>query len=296
VFNTVCNDYNLNPKVIVSDRAKTFQRVWESTLEKHKKKLNSPQLAENGPRPRWEFNAARAPWWGGFYERMMTLIKDRMARSFSGRQFDSLASFTEGVSFVQKVINARPLAWASEGKEEPNPITPNMFLFANPPEFKDPYNYGPEDVTFESAKAWQLESSLKKRQRWQNQIWGVFHDMYIAELRKRRETHEMKTDALIKEGQVVLYKPQGLFRENTPQGRLKWKLARVEKLHRSGRDGRVRSVDLTLYNKEKGTTYLLPSQSIQNIAPMEIDLHESELKANKERNNLRRSQRLNGKA
>jgi hypothetical protein len=116
--------------------------------------------------------------------------------------------------------------------------------------------------------------------------------MYVSELRKRRETHEIATDALLKEGQVVLYKPQGLFRENTPQGRLKWKLARIKKLHPSPRDKRVRSVDLELWNAETQKLYTLPSQTIQNIAPLELDLLELEKKSNEIRNALRRSKRL----
>jgi hypothetical protein len=42
--------------------------------------LQNHTIPHNGVVPEWKLNAARAPWWGGFYERMMTLIKDRMAR------------------------------------------------------------------------------------------------------------------------------------------------------------------------------------------------------------------------
>jgi hypothetical protein len=86
-----------------------------------------------------------------------------------------------------------------------------------------------------------------------------------------------------------------LFRENTPQGRLKWKLARIEKLHPSPRDGRVRSVDLTLYEKETGQLYTLPSQTIHNIAPLELELNEIEKRAAERRKYLRRSTRLSEK-
>jgi hypothetical protein len=294
VLNTVCNEHGLRPRVINSDRAKTFLNVWERTLENHHLQINKENQQE-GPKPRWDFNAARAPWWGGFYERMMTLIKDRMARCISKSRFQSLASFTEGVSFIQKVINMRPISWFSEDKDNPIPLMPSMFLHAEPPVFENPYEYSVNPTDYQSGSKWKLESSLKKRQRWQNAIWGIFHDLYISELRKRRDTAEFKNDCLLERGQVVLYKPQGLFRENTPQGRLKWKLARIEKLHPSPRDGRVRSVDLTLYEKETGQLYTLPSQTIHNIAPLELELNEIEKRAAERRKYLRRSTRLSEK-
>jgi hypothetical protein len=54
-------------------------------------------------------------------------------------------------------------------------------------------------------------------------------------------------------------------------------------------------VDLELFNPETQTLYTLPSQTIQNIAPLELDLLELEKKANSIRNSLRKSERLKKK-
>ena len=291
VLNSVCNEHNLNPKIINSDRAKTFINVWERTIEAHHLEINKDNH-ERGPQPRWDFNAARAPWWGGFYERMMTLIKDRMARCIQRSYFKTFAAFNEGISFIQKVINMRPLAFTANDEENPIPLTPNLFLHADPPTFSDPYNYGPQILDFQAGTKERLEASLRMRRKWQRAVWDMFHNLYISELRKRRETAEFKNDCLLKEGQVVLYKPQGLFRENTPQGRLKWRLGRIKKLHKSPRDGRVRSVDLELYDRKAGTLYTLPSQTIQNLAPLELELTEMEARAAERRSQLRRSERI----
>jgi hypothetical protein len=35
VLNSVCNEHNLSPKIINSDRAKTFINIWEQTIEAH---------------------------------------------------------------------------------------------------------------------------------------------------------------------------------------------------------------------------------------------------------------------
>ena len=254
-------------------------------------RLNSDELAGNGPKPKWDFIANRAPWWGGFWERMNTMLKDRMARTFTRNSFKDMANFTEAVAYVQCVINSRPLTWNSDNRENPHPITPAMFLLASPPEFKTPFEYAPDVARFGPANSSDLKGSIMLKEKYRAQIWSTFRDSYITELRKRREMHATPTDSLLAVNQVVLYKPQGIFRELTPQGKLKWRLARIEKLHHSKRDGRVRSADIRLYDSKHHTTYVLPSQTIQNLAPFEVDLLEAEkrLVANK---NPRSSTRL----
>jgi hypothetical protein len=293
VFNTVCLDYDLHPEVVLTDNAPTFQCVWRSTLAGHKHKLNKYPLINQGPIVDWRFIASRAPWWGGFYERMMAILKEKMARCFQGaNEFSSLSAFTEAVAYLQYILNSRPISWGSEGVNDQKPIIPAYFLQWRSREFDDPYNYGPIDVSFESATGKQLEQAIEKRNDWQNQLWTVFHDVYISELRKRREAHEVGTDCLLSEGQVVLFKAQGLHRDNTPLKKRKWCLARVQRLHPSVKDGRVRSVDLTLYDKSRDELYTLGSQTIKNIAPLEIALTRAEAVANQTRNELRRSDRL----
>jgi hypothetical protein len=62
-LNTVCNEHNLEPKLINSDRAKTFLNVWERTIKKYHLLINEGNQEGEGPKPRWDFNASRAPWW-----------------------------------------------------------------------------------------------------------------------------------------------------------------------------------------------------------------------------------------
>jgi hypothetical protein len=164
---------------------------------------------------------------------MMTLIKDRMARCIQRFYFKSFAAFSKGISFIQRIINMRPLAWTSDDVENPIPLTPDLFLHADPPTFSDPYKYGPKILDYQAGTKDKLEASLRMRTRWQRGVWDILHNFYISELRKRCETAEFKNDCLLTEGQVVLYKTQGLFRENTPQGRLKWRLGRINKMHKT---------------------------------------------------------------
>jgi hypothetical protein len=269
VFNTILNEYRIEPEVVVSDRAPTFRNTWACTIFKARKLLTQA-FKDKGIQ--WNFNASRAPWWGGFYERFMRMIKDRMTRTFFKTRFHSFAALQEAVSFVQAAINSRPLTFDSADSDEPRPITPEMFLFLHSHHhYEGPWDYYTPAVRFEAGDKKTMKAHIWKRVLAFNNLWTSFQENYIAELRKWRETKATRSDPKIREGQVVLYKPQGLFKQKSTLSRLKWKLARVEKLHR-GYGQHVRSVDISLYNPEKKTTYILESQTIQNLAPLEVDL------------------------
>ena len=59
--------------LIVSDNAKTFKRTEKElqTLYRH------PEIIAEleNRRIEWRFNLERAPWWGGFFERMVGSVK-----------------------------------------------------------------------------------------------------------------------------------------------------------------------------------------------------------------------------
>jgi protein associated with RNAse G/E len=206
----------------------------------------------------------RAPWWGGFYERMMHLIKDGMAQCLEKSKCKTFPAFAEGILFIQRVINSTPMTWTLDNPKNPQPITPSTFLRANPPSIKNLFLCGIKPPEYHSGLKTKLGWTVRKIQKWQNQVWGIFHDMYISELWKRRKSYQIQTNLLLKKGQVILYKPQGVFHKLTPQGRLKWQLAHVKKLHPSPQDGRVRSVDIKLYDPKCKDLYMLTSQTIMS--------------------------------
>ena len=57
------------PALIVSDNAKTFQATEKALNEL----FNHPEVRADlgNMRVEWKFNLERAPWWGGFFERMV---------------------------------------------------------------------------------------------------------------------------------------------------------------------------------------------------------------------------------
>ena len=67
------------PDLLVSDNAKTFQAM--------KKRLSTPQKDKNlfnylaTKEIRWKFSTSGAPWWGGFFERWMGIMKNALSKT-----------------------------------------------------------------------------------------------------------------------------------------------------------------------------------------------------------------------
>ena len=88
------------PKLVVSDNAKTFKC---STLKAFLSRYNIS----------WKFNVPRAPWWGGFFERLVRSVKRCLKKvmrisKVNYEEFETLLVEVEGI------LNSRPLTYVSE--------------------------------------------------------------------------------------------------------------------------------------------------------------------------------------
>ena len=272
-LNEVINEHALEPELIISDRAQTFRCVYRSTLVQAKK-----DLEDQFSPIKCQFNASRAPWWGGFFERMMGVIKDKVSRCFNNNAWHKLDQLRAATAQVQRIINSRPLTWISAAKEDAcHPVTPLMYLS---PHSKwnyfgpfDPFSYGPNEPRFVSTTPKDAIRDHEYLKKLYKTMWVHFHDAYLAELRKMRQSNVKPNDCLLREKQVVLFRPVSTgFAKKTFKSPAKWRMARIVKLHPSPYDGRVRAVDLEFYDGDIKKYTTLESQSIQNIAPFELDL------------------------
>jgi hypothetical protein len=122
-----------------------------------------------------------------------------------------------------------------------------------------------------------MKDAFAARLKAYNALFNMFRDNYVAELRKFRNHEKRTTDHLLYEGQVVLFRVRGLFKKDAAGDRRKWRLARIIKLHPSPRDGHVRSVDIEIHDAKTQRMRTLESQSIANLALLELEDHNNPL-------------------
>ncbi|GIY84035.1 reverse transcriptase [Caerostris extrusa] len=85
----------------------------------------------------WKFIIERAPWWGGFYER---LVKDPL-RKILGRAILTFEELSTILTEIEAVINMRPLTYTTNDLGETEPLTPAHFLHFGKTEFSNPLHF-----------------------------------------------------------------------------------------------------------------------------------------------------------
>ena len=113
------------PTLIVSDNAKTFQATEKALNDL----FNNPEVASELDRKKveWRFNLERAPWWGGFFERMVGSVKACLRKVLGNARltFDELLTV---LVKVEGTLNSRPLTY-NYNEVEHEVLTPSHLIF-----------------------------------------------------------------------------------------------------------------------------------------------------------------------
>ncbi|GFY34118.1 integrase catalytic domain-containing protein [Trichonephila clavipes] len=115
------------PRVIYSDNGTNFRGAhgelsgidWEKVL-----KLATIQ------RIIWKFNPATAASWGGWWERLVRVLKELLRRTL-GNAILATEELQTVLCDCGSVINSRPLTYLSENSDDLVPLSPAMFLVEN---------------------------------------------------------------------------------------------------------------------------------------------------------------------
>ena len=170
----------------------------------------------------WKFNPPASPWHGGFYERLVGLIKAPLKKVLGS----ALLSWDELVTIlteVQRIVNDRPLTYVGDGDDMP-PLTPNSLL-------GERYIADVEDDALESPIG---HHQANVRFRYLNRLREHFLQRWTCEyLLGLRYFHQSRSHSLAV-GDIVLIM-------DDLKKRSKWKMARIMKIF-SGRDGGKRVV------------------------------------------------------
>ena len=204
------------PAVVFSDNATNFRGA-------------APKLAHIGVD--WRFNVPRAPWWGGFFERLIRTTKEALRKTLH-QSLLTLGELQTVLCRIEGVINARPLTPMTEDVSDARALSPEDFL-------RDTSLDSQRGITMEPELEPRPGDSLAARQRYRTQVldhlWRRWSKEYIRELRGLRRPSGGCEDPKV--GDLVL------ISDDASRSPVFWKKARITQLH-EGRDGRVRSVTM----------------------------------------------------
>ena len=95
----------------MSDNAKTFQSSAKELIKISRSKEINQYLTNN--RITWKFIVEKAPWWGGYWERMVQGVK-RCLKKTIGRSCLTYDQLQTLITEVESIINARPLTYVQD--------------------------------------------------------------------------------------------------------------------------------------------------------------------------------------
>ena len=117
------------PREIVSDNAsqfklasETFDRLWEQVLTQ-----NDVLSYAANEGIKWKFIAELAPWMGGFYERLVGLVKRTLKKTIGKASLTNEQLLTK-LKEAEAVIIARPLVYIGDDIQSNIALTPAHFF------------------------------------------------------------------------------------------------------------------------------------------------------------------------
>lgn len=231
------------PETISSDNALQFKLTADV--------LTSQYCVTNNIK--WKFIPELAPWFGGYYERLIGIVKNCLKKTLDKHLLNDPQLHTV-IKEIEAVVNSRPLTVV--GNEIEHILTPADFLRIDGPSMpaiSDHEFLEPATVTKSN-----LIDSWKRGQRILQEYIQMFSHQYLNSLRDRRITHRQArvvVDAIPKVGDVVQIKGDS--------NRALWKVGKISAVI-SGKDGKVRVARVTTSPKETLT------RSIAHLYPLEI--------------------------
>ena len=204
---------------------------------------------------------AKAPWWGGFFERLVKQVKSCLRKTL-GRSKLSFDELTTILVEVEAVLNSRPLTYLySDDVEEP--LTPSHLVIGRrlltlPVELLqiDHWDFGDHLTATKRSRNFADRIQHFKR-RWRRE--------YLVELRGlHRPKGKNVTLPPVRINDVVILHDQGTSQKAF------WKLARITDLIK-GKDGKVRGARVLVAEKKT-----LIERPLQELFPLEVHVSNAE--------------------
>ncbi|PIC53268.1 hypothetical protein B9Z55_003046 [Caenorhabditis nigoni] len=216
---------------------------------------------------KWYFNTALSPWQGGFFERLVGLVKKSLKHALGDEQYATKDLETIMIE-CESIVNRRPLTYVDEDNEDCKILRPIDLITPN-------LQYASFDEKGIQNEYEDIISKFKNVQQHVKRFWQVFHRDYLQQNKNfkfvpqsNRAFSNIKKPTI---GEVVLLKD-----ESSP--RHSWKVGVITELMH-GRDGEIRSVRVRTTLKKKRRDGTLPykaaktqeiTRPLRLVIPLEI--------------------------
>ena len=218
--------------LIISDNAKTFKAADKAL----KKLFNHPEVANelSSKMIEWKFNLKRAPWWGGFFERMVGCVKRCLRKVLGNARLTSDELFTVLIE-VKGTLNSHPLTYEYDESGE-KVLTPWHLIFGR----------RIKTVLDEIVEDKEGESRYTRRFKYLSvrlaHFWNRWRHKYLTDLREFHRTKVSKDPRPVQIGDVVT-----VYDESKRRG--EWRFAVIESLIK-GNDNVVRGQTFESFPRE----------------------------------------------
>ena len=253
------------PRLVLSDNGSIFLSVANELKALFSSLSLASALSKSGTE--WRFIPKRAPWFGGFWERLIGLTKLTLKKVL-GRAFTTLNSLQTIIVEIEAILNDRPLTCVPTDISDPDPITPAHLLYGRKIVCV-PYHMTPQynqcDPDFGET---EVQSRAKKQTALIQHFWTRWRREYLTGLREFHQANAPNVQT-VKPGAVVL------VHDDTP--RINWRLAVVEDTI-AGEDGLVRAANI---RTSTGRTNRL----IAKLYPLEVTAEDPLFKQHQDKSN-----------
>ena len=231
------------PVLIVSDNGKTFK---DSRVQAYCQRDGTV----------WKFNVEAAPWWGGFFERLVKSVKLSLKKVIRNARLNYEELSTVLVE-VEAALNSRPLTYVFDEMEEP--LTPSHLIVGR--RILSVPSRNPSNEVDQTEGT--LTRGAKFLQRTLDHFWNRWRSEYLTQLREyHRYSKRANSVRKAQVGDVVC-----LHENKTP--RQQWRLGKIERLLH-GRDGHVRSAVVRVKSGNSPTAEW--RRPLQRLYPLEVKM------------------------
>lgn len=166
----------------------------------------------------WKFIVPGAPWWGGWWERLVRTVKSSLRKLMRKSKLTSEQTETMLLE-VEAVVNSRPLTYTYTDAKEPSPICPAHFLvgrslLASPERPNNDY-----DAISPQTTRSDISKKLRHRQKLIDHLWMRWKKEYLLELRALH-LYPAHPSSCLRVDDVVIIEEPGISRGVWPLGRV----------------------------------------------------------------------------